>query len=185
MQRRKSAKVAWAIFIKHWIFRIVHSFFAQKVHPIRNPHFLETLQLKERRDVTWQQKDIPISFYPHSGETFLNLFYVFSFLKWFHGGFIESSKRTHLFLAIFTYQRVERNSISSSPRIKLKHHQMWQTRSIVLMNTFNTLFKYARQEVLSASPLLVLYHDLLTEGEMSFMKDKVVHWSIFQQIWNK
>ena len=46
------------------------------------------------------------------------------------------------------------------------------------MNTFNTMFKSARQEVLSASPLLVLYHDLLTEGEMSFMKDKV--WAINQ-----
>ena len=56
---------------------------------------------------------------------------------------------------------------------------------IVFMNTFNTMFKSARQEVLSASPLLVLYHDLLTEGEMHFMKDKVVHQSIFQQIWKK
>ena len=32
---------------------------------------------------------------------------------------------------------------------------------------------YNREEVLSASPLLVLYHDLLTEGEMCFMKEKV------------
>jgi len=30
-----------------------------------------------------------------------------------------------------------------------------------------------REEILSASPLLVLYHDLLTEGEMRFMKEKV------------
>ena len=30
-----------------------------------------------------------------------------------------------------------------------------------------------REETLSASPLLVLYHDLLTEAEMRFMKEKV------------
>ena len=33
-----------------------------------------------------------------------------------------------------------------------------------------------REEILSASPLLVLYHDLLTEGEMHFMKEKVQCW---------
>ena len=53
------------------------------------------------------------------------------------------------------------------------------------MNIFNTMSKSSRQEVLSASPLLVLYHDLLTEGEMHLMKDKVVHRSIFEQIWKK
>ena len=33
-----------------------------------------------------------------------------------------------------------------------------------------------REEILSVSPLLVLYHDLLTEGEMHFMKEKVQCW---------
>ena len=44
---------------------------------------------------------------------------------------------------------------------------------LVLFHDLLLVLLYIREEVLSASPLLVLYHDLLTEAEMHFMKEKV------------
>ena len=67
-------------------------FFCPKGASFKKPAFLETLQPKERGGVTWQQKDIPISFYPHSGETFLSLFYLFSFLHCLNKKLFSMSK---------------------------------------------------------------------------------------------
>ena len=59
----------------------------------------------------------------------------------------------------------------------------WQAKAIRIScwhHSGDNLIPYPlitrREEILSASPLLVLYHDLLTEGEMHFMKEKVQCW---------